>query len=436
MNNLKLVGDIARDYYYTIVGIYRYHLFLKYSCFWSQDRMKVYQFGKLKKLLVESYDNVPFYQELFNSIPFNPMTDFKSLEDLNKLPILTKDIARKNSEDLINKACRKKSLIFRTSGSTGEPFEVLVHPDQWIMEQGVIWRHWRWGGYKFRDPLAMVRSFVPTKEGKLWKKNRVTNFVYFSPFHLNDENMAKYLDEMVIQNIVILRGYPSSISTLAKYVLRTGYAIPNIKLVLTASEVLSEVDRELIERAFLAKVSNHYGLAEQIVMMGDCEKHEGLHNYDEYGYLELLDTDDPQIKRIVGTNLNNLTTPLIRYDTGDLAIVAEKPCSCGRKLPTIKNIIGRKDAVIKTIEGYEIPTTNFYTMLEHFQEIDRWQIVQKSLTEIELVFSSRNITEKRTNDLEQEIRKRLNDKMSVTLFKNGNFIQKGEGKFNPFISLF
>ena len=75
-------------------------------------------------------------------------------------------------------------------------------------------------------------------------------------------------------------------------------------------------------------------------------------------------------------------------------------------------------------------------MLEHFQEIDRWQIVQKSLTEIELVFSSRNITEKRTNDLEQEIRKRLNDKMSVTLFKNGNFIQKGEGKFNPFISLF
>jgi phenylacetate-CoA ligase len=281
----------------------------------------------------------------------------------------------------------------------------------------------------------MVRSFVPTNEHTLWRTSVLSNFTYFSPFHLNDENMAKYLKVMIAKKIIVLRGYPSSIATLADYVVRSSHPIPQIKLVLTASEVLSDKDRLLIEHAFGAKVSNHYGLAEQIVMMGDCEKHEGLHNYDEYGYLELLDTDDPQIKRIIGTNLNNFTTPLIRYDTGDLAVVAEKACSCGRSLPTIKNIIGRKDAVIKTIEGYEIPTTNFYTMLEHFQEIDRWQIVQKSLTDIELIFSSRNITDQRVSDLEQEIRKRLNVKMIVTISRNGNFIQKNEGKFNSFISL-
>ena len=427
--------SIISDLLLTFRGVLKYHYIFKRSQYWSDKRRRDYQFRKIKKMLIDCAKDVPYYRSLFHELNFNPISDFNDLGDLKKIPILSKDFVKKNRGQFENKKHLHSSIKFRTSGSTGTPFEIFVHKNQWVVEQGVIWRHWKWGGYKFRDPLAMVRSFVPTKEGKLWKKNRVTNFVYFSPFHLNDENMAKYLDEMVIQNIVILRGYPSSISTLAKYVLRTGYAIPNIKLVLTASEVLSEVDRELIESAFLAKVSNHYGLAEQIVMMGDCEKHEGLHNYDEYGYLELLDTDDPQIKRIVGTNLNNLTTPLIRYDTGDLAIVAEKPCSCGRTLPTIKNIIGRKDAVIKTIEGYEIPTTNFYTMLEHFQEIERWQIVQKSLTEIELVFSSRNITDKRTNDLEQEIRKRLNDKMCVTLSKNGNFIQKSEGKFNPFISL-
>ena len=426
---------IFKDLYYTIQGTRLYTRFLKKSCYWPVEKIKDYQFHKVKHLLIESYLGISFYRDLFDDLKFNPYVDFKTISDLSKLPILAKDFVKGNKELFVNNKYTKNSIKFKTSGSTGVPFEILVHPDQWIMEQGVVWRHWKWGGYNFRDPLAMVRSFVPGKEGKLWKKNRVTNFVYFSPFHLNDDNMDKYLDEMVNQNIVILRGYPSSISSLAKYVLRSGHAIPNIKLVLTASEVLSEVDRELIESAFLAKVSNHYGLAEQIVMMGDCEKHEGLHNYDEYGYLELLDTDDPKIKRIVGTNLNNLTTPLIRYDTGDLAVLAEKPCGCGRTLPTIKNIIGRKDAVIKTIEGYEIPTTNFYTMLEHFQEIDRWQIVQKSLTHIELVFSSRNITDERTNYLVKEIRKRLNDNMSVTLSVNGNFIQKSEGKFNPFISM-
>jgi phenylacetate-CoA ligase len=397
--------------------------------------MNEYQLGKIKKLLIESYDGIPYYKNLFDSLAFNPQTKFKTLSDLSILPILNKDFVKKNKELFINKKYVKNAIKFKTSGSSGIPFEILVHPDQWVLEQGVVWRHWKWGGYQFRDPLAMVRSYVPVNNDTLWKTNKITNFTYFSPFHLNDENMAKYLDVMVAKKIIVLRGYPSSIVSLANFVIRTGHTIPKIKLILTASEVLTDQDRYIIEKAFGTKVFNHYGLAEQIVMMGDCEKHEGLHNYDEYGYLELLDTDNPKIKRIIGTNLHNLTTPLIRYDTGDLAVLAEHPCSCGRTLPTIKNIIGRKDAFIKTIEEYEIPTTNFYTMFEHFQEIDRWQIVQRSFTEIEFIFSSQNISDQRLIDLKQEIKKRLNSNILVVISPNGKFIQKNEGKINPFVSL-
>lgn len=429
------VISLIKDFHYTYKGIRLYSNMLKNSCYWSHEKMIEYQFEKLKYLLIESYNGIPYYKDLFDSLAFNPQTDFKTLSDLALLPIIDKGFAKKNGEVFVNKNYLKNAIKFKTSGSTGIPFEILVHPDQWVLEQGVVWRHWKWGGYQFRDPLAMVRSFVPPNADTLWKTNKITNFTYFSPFHLNDENMAKYLDVMITKKIVVLRGYPSSIVSLAQFVLRTGHIIPKIKLVLTASEVLSDRDRFIIEKVFGAKVFNHYGLAEQIVMMGDCEKHEGLHNYDEYGYLELLDTDDPKIKRIIGTNLHNLTTPLIRYDTGDLAVLADKPCSCGRTLPTITNIIGRKDACIKTVEGYEIPTTNFYTMLEHFQEIDRWQIVQQSLNEIEFIVSSQKMTTERISYLEQEIKKRLNSKMVIIISLNGNFIQKNEGKINPFISL-
>jgi phenylacetate-CoA ligase len=246
--------------------------------------------------------------------------------------------------------------------------------------------------------------------------------------------MAEYLKMMIARGITVLRGYPSSIAILASFVLRTGHDIPKIKLILTASEILFDQDRRLIEEAFGAKVYNHYGLAEQVVMMGDCEKHEGLHNYEEYGYLELLDTEDPCLKRIIGTNLHNLTMPLIRYDTGDLAVVSEKPCSCGRTLRTIKNVVGRENAVIKTLNGFVIPITNFYTMLEHFQEIDRWQIVQRSLTEIEFILSSRNITNDRISNLKNEINKRLGVNFNLVISLNCKFIQKGEGKINPFVS--
>lgn len=431
MANISFFKDIV----YTLRGIKLYESMLNKSCYWSRKKMSDYQYNKLKFLLTESYEGIPYYRSLFEGLGFDPYKDFTDISDISKLPILGKDFVKANKDVFINKKYLKNAINFKTSGSTGVPFEILVHPDQWIMEQGVIWRHWKWGGYNFRDPLAMVRSFVPPDDNTLWKTSRISNFTYFSPFHLNDEIMSKYLDVMVKKKIKILRGYPSSILSLAEFVLRTDHVIPKIKLILTASEVLSDKDRYIIEKAFAAKVSNHYGLAEQIVMMGDCEKHEGLHNYDEYGYLELLDTDDPKIKRIIGTNLHNLTTPLIRYDTGDLAVVSDEICSCGRTLPTIKNIIGRKDAVIKTVEGYEIPTINFYTMLENFQEIDRWQIVQRSLTEIEFIFRSKNITNQRLDELEFEIKRRINKNMFIVISPNGEFIQKNEGKQNPFISL-
>lgn len=426
---------VLKDFYYTAMGIFLYHFFLRHSQYWSLKKMEKYQFRKLKKLLIESYVGVPYYKELFDQVNFNPYVNFNSLNDISKLPVLTKAEVKLNIKKFQNDKYLKNSILFRTSGSTGHPLEVWVYFKQWILEQGVIWRHWKWGGYNFRDSLAMVRSYVPPNQANLWYTNKINNFTYFSPFHLNDENISKYLDVMIDKQIVVLRGYPSSIVRIAKFVLQTNHNVPKIKLVLTASEVLTDYDRGIIEKAFGVKVSNHYGLAEQIVMMGDCNKHEGMHNYDEYGYLELLDTDEPYIKKIIGTNLHNLTTPLIRYDTGDLAVLAEISCSCGRMLPTIKNIIGRKDAVIKTIDGYEIPTTNFYTMLEYFQEIERWQMVQRSLTEIEFIFTSKYISNQRIEHLKLEINKRLNSKMIIIISPNGSFIQKHEGKINPFISL-
>lgn len=101
----------------------------------------------------------------------------------------------------MNNKYTKSSILFKTSGSTGVPFEILVHPNQWIMEQGVVWRHWKWGGYNFRDSLAMVRSFVPPNNKTLWQTNKISNFTFFSPFHLNDENMAKYLDHMIAKKL-------------------------------------------------------------------------------------------------------------------------------------------------------------------------------------------------------------------------------------------
>lgn len=430
MTPINLLQDISL----TARGIFAYYFFFKNSCNWSQEKINNYQYRKIKELLIESQKNVPYYKELFHQINFDPKSDFNNLKDLKYIPVLTKQKAKEVREYLDNPKYSKNAMRLRTSGSTGEPFEVAVSNNAWVVEQAMVWRHWAWGGYSFRDKLGMVRSFAPKPGENFFKHDKLRNFYMFSPFIMNDTQISNYLTVMKERKISILRGYPSSILTLADYVQRTGHQIPNLKLILTASESLSDNDRELIENVFNTKISNHYGLAEIIVMMGDCGNHCGMHNYDDYGYLELHDTDNINHKKIIGTNLHNLATPLIRYDTGDIAELQNNSINCDHTFNTIKNVIGRKDQQIITQEGYKIPTVNFYTMFESFDKISRWQIIQHSLNEIEFIVKIKPENEISDDLLKMEIYKRLPKSVNIMINRDKYFIQKNEGKINPFIS--
>lgn len=408
-------------------------------CYKDNEIIAHHKFIGLKKLLCDSYDNIPFYKEKFRSVGFNPYVDFNSLSDFNKVPILTKKEARENQSRLINYSKSYFCLEFKTSGSTGNPFKALVSPRHWIIEQSCIWRHWSWAGYKFRDKMAIVRSHVPKNENDLIRIDKLRNFYYFSPFHLSDKHIEFYLKKMVKFGITFLRGYPSSILSIANYVQKyPDVELPKLKAILTASERLAENDKRKIEKYLKANVFNHYGLAEQVVMFGSCDEGTHLHNYEEYGHLELHDVKGSNLKKIIGTNLNNYAMPLIRYDTGDLATVVDGNCCCSRTSPSIKNVIGREDATISRNDGVNIPVTNFYTMFEHYDsELYGWQLVQEGLDTLKIILDVKNGVDIASllRRLENDINERLFNKFELTFDTSGSFIHVGEGKKNPFIKL-
>jgi len=397
------------------------------------------QYRKLKRILCNSFDNIPYYKDKYETANFNPYRDFNCLADIKKVPILTKIEARENQDKLINIRKVKWSLEFKTSGSTGNPFKALVSPFHWIVEQSCVWRHWSWAGYTFRDKMAIVRSHVPADENDLIKIDKIRNFYYFSPFHLTDEHIRLYLNKMIEFKVEFLRGYPSSILAIAQFVkTHPEVKIPNFKAILTASERLGEMEKEIIELSLIAPVFNHYGLAEQIVMFGGCERGTHMHNYEEYGFLELLDTNDINYRRIVGTNLNNHAMPLIRYETGDIAEVEMSDCGCERTSLSIKNVIGREDATIVLPDNSKIPVTNFYTMFEHYEKyLSAWQLVQVSQDALLVIVELFDMTseDEVKNMLTVDIQKRIGNKLTLTFDFLGNFKYVGEGKRNPFIKL-
>ncbi len=426
------IFEAITDYWLTFAGILEYQLHLKKSCFRAKDIVEKEQYKKLKELLSICQTEVPYYQKLFKEIGFDTEKDFKSLTDLSKIPITEKAIVKEHPDWFVNPKRVKGALTFHTSGSTGKPLTEYVSKKHWKIEQGVVWRHWAWGDYRFRDKMAIVRSYAP-KNGKLIKMDYIRNFRYYSPFDLSDDNMKYYLEDMVQQKVKFLRGYPSSIKSLAVYVLQHNCEIPKLKGILTASEVLRDRDREIIENAFKSKIYNLYGMAECIVMMGDCEKHEGLHNDDEYGYLELLDTEDPKIKRIIGTNLNNDAMPLLRYNTQDYAEVSEKQCTCGRSSLVIHNIKGRSSEVMR-LKDRDVPLVNFFTMLEYYTTLRQWQIVQTSSDTVELRLQGYLSTEE-LSKIEKDFKTRLPEYVKSAVYTDKAPIQKYEGKVPPFITL-
>lgn len=422
-----------KDMWLTFCGICLFFLRYKRSCYRRPKQRDRYQYRKLKKLLLVCERDVPYYKNLFGRIGFNVRRDFKALEDMKKIPITTKEIVRNNRNAFLNRKYVGKAIEFCTSGSSGEPLSVFVSSRHWIVEQAVIWRHWFWGGYRFRDKIAIVRSYAP-ENGKLTKKDRIRNFKYYSPFHLSDEHIGFYLNDMIAEKVRFIRGYPSSVLALAKYVLKTGCRIPELKGILTASEILPDQDRRIIEQAFKCKVSNHYGLAECIVMMGDCACHNGLHNYDEYGYLELLDTEEENLKKIVGTNLHNRAMPLLRYDTNDLAEYDGHACGCGKTSVVVNNVVGRSNSVLR-LKDRSIPLTNFFTVMEHYHEdIGSWQIVQETQDRVKLIVD-RTLTEQKTQAIRNEFLRRLPEGVSFIISSEETFVRIAEGKKVPFISL-
>ncbi len=423
----------------TFVGIIYYYICLKYSFYRSEDAIKRYQYRKLKRLLIECSKNVPYYRDLFEKINFKPEIDFTSIEDLSKVPILDKKKVRGNPKAFINQKNSSNVLEFKTSGSSGDPFCSIVNFTQWIIEQSVVWRGWKLAGYKFRDKIAVLRSYCPEDSDPLIKFDRLRNFIYYSPFHLIESNMESYVNHMIANNVRFLRGYPSSLTIFAHYLKSKQGSRLRLKGIFTASEVLSPADRNLIEEVFGCEIFDYYGLAEQVVTFSECKFHSGLHNNHEYGYLELIEEEKTGAYKIIGTNLNNKAMPLIRYDTEDLVEkFSLSNCQCGYKSLSVDRVLGRADVFIITPDGGEIPTVNFYTVLEHFP-VKSWQILQVRVDALEINFHVDDITnDKKTfiqSKVKEEFSKRLPQNMLVSTVFNKSFFQIAEGKKNAFVRL-
>jgi phenylacetate-CoA ligase len=429
-------GSVPYDAAITLAGLRRYRTGWKRHATWSTDEMASYQLTRLRAIVGDAARHVPFYRDQFAALGFDPRTDLRTLDDLAHLPILSKQTVREESDRLTRRPLPRWAVTERTSGSTGEPLAVQIAPRQIAIEKATVWRHWNWLGYRFRDPMAIIRTYVPNEGEPLWRHDTARNFLYCSAYHLDSENALSFLERLQTFRPRFLRGYPSSLAILADVAHEHGIGLTGLRAILTASETLTADVRSKLTTTFNAPVSDWYGLAEQVVTAAECACGQGLHRHDDYGLWELQPLDDGTGRcRIIGTNLHNTAMPLLRYDTGDLTVPGgHQPCACGITLPRIERITGRIDDDLITPDGQRIPSVNFYSVFRDFPAIRRFQMIQRRPDAVEVHLDARGLDTDAEQRLQRALQRRLGHGLTVTLHRDATFEQSDTGKCRTVIS--
>jgi phenylacetate-CoA ligase len=368
-------------------GVHRKSLesLLRTQYFSSEAILELQQRG-LTKVVEHAFAHVPHYRDLARKHQLKS-SDITLMTLRELLPVLDKAQIRAEPERFISEAPAEKLLTINTSGTTGTPLEVACTRTALRQNYAFFSRFLEWHGvsYKSRSATFAGRPIVPQAQQKppFWRVNPAFNNVQFSSYHLSPRNLEHYVRKLAEWAPEMIDSYPSSIGTIANYIIATGQeGRVRPRVIVTSSETLLDHQRAAIESAFACSVRDQYGSAEMVAFGAECE-FGTTHIAPEYGVVEIVPHTGASISdggRLVATGFINTAMPLLRYDTGDEAIPEATPCPCGRTFKSIRKILGRVDDVILTPEGTRIGRLD--PIFKGSRGILECQIVQQQIDQV------------------------------------------------------
>lgn len=424
--------------------------FLKESQNWSREKLEEYQLEQLKKLINHSYENVPYYIEIFKNQGLKP-EDIKNLSDLQKIPFLTKEIIKERIDDI--KAENYPEYKFRymtTGGSTGNTIGIYEEDSVSYIKDLAYYRMViEQLDCKLSDKSVIIKEGIISdkNEDKFWKYSLFGRCLILSSFHLNQKNLPVYINKIRKLKPKFIMAYPSAITIIANYMKDNNIpSFKTLKVITCLGENLYDWQRKFLEEFFGCKVLGIYEHTEQSVYGFTCTYKNYYHFFPQYGITELVDDDgkiitkDGAIGEIIATGFKNFLFPIIRYKTGDLGVYTSEKCPCGRNFFLLKKIEGRDQDFIVTKDGSLISIAAINIHLEVLNNIKQFQFYQEKVGIVTIKLIKKNTyTEKDSKQIKEHLHKKLGvdteliiefvDQIPVTLRgKHQYLVQKLETK--------
>lgn len=398
--------------------------FLLQSNKYTRNQIEDYQLEKLKELVNHAYKHSDYYRKTFDNINVSP-SDFKTLKDLEKLPIISKSELIAFNSEIHSNYKFKKTFTAKTSGTSGESLVFKRNEYSDSFNRAVINHNYQSYNVKPWNRNGYFWGFNSSYKQQL--NTKFLDFLQnrFRVFSYTASELNKFIKKL--KKAKYIHGYSSNIYQTAKAINKGDRITPKkMMMVKGTSEKIFDYYQPEILKAFGTKMISEYGAAESGIIAFECPQ-GNMHINMEGVIVEEINNE------ILVTNLHMLSFPILRYKLGDYIKLETKnaTCKCGKKHVILSEVLGRIGETVYGINNL-YPSLYFYYIfknISHRHQLNlEYQVIQEEKGQ--LIF---NITSS-LNDYEEkilakEIDKYFKNDIHFTINSNVKFkVQKGKKK--------
>jgi phenylacetate-CoA ligase len=396
----------------------------------SPDQIRQNQFKKFKKVLELAFNESKFYQDLYSELGFHP-SEVREFADIEKVPVINrKMIQDAQAEDpyaLVPKS-KKKGISWQqtTSGSSGLPITIYASRGERLRILGVILRAYRLNDLGFFETSVTIKDPIDIAKPNIVQRLGGFRHDYYDIYQPVDEIHGAINSKW--KEIAVLKSMPSDLANLAWLIKSQNLHFPPVRTLFTDSEKLDDPTRAFVEEVFGAKAIDFYATTEVgVVAFQSRESGTGYHVNDDAVLAETkpnsrLDSIDADL---ILTGLVNFTTPIIRYQIGDIVTSGNREPVGSIPFSTIKRIHGKYLDFIVGTDGKIVSSHAVKQNLTHLSGIRRFQVIQREQSSLNIYITP---DANWSNDVSAEIirlfRRDFGSEMDIQIIIDEDLINK------------
>ncbi|MGH7557248.1 MAG: phenylacetate--CoA ligase family protein [Gemmatimonadota bacterium] len=358
---------------------------------------------KLRSLVDHVWRYVPFYRTRFEEAGIDPGS-IRTLEDLKRIPITTKDDLRAAGPEAILARGTDPATCIRypTGGTTGKSLVVLANPAEARTRLLVEMRGLGATGLLRPHERLVVLGPTHWDPGHAYQRLGLFRRDYISPRLPVDDQIAR-LERL---RPAVLWAYPSVLLAIVERLGGRLSAALRPRALITSAEGIPPELASAIRADLDLEWFNFYGAMETGRIAWECRAHDGLHLNADRLVLERLAEPDAEARTVV-TALDSRTMPILRYDLGDEADFIEGDCRCGLPFARITAPRGKICDMVRLPGGRSLSSWALRSIVRDHPEVDQYQMRQMAPDYLVVHVVPRESAPDPGPELERRLRSRL-----------------------------